>query len=712
MGGKYRKNGVLKSSFLRQANVTPLYLEMCTFAQKMEKVLLSLVIVSTCSLQLMASPTSKTEEVVDTMFLRKQFLKSFQIDDVVICAPYARSVSVYAPLNTSIGKKTLFYNQPRTMPEALQGLAGVWVQKTDHGGGSPIIRGMIGYQTLMLVDGIRLNNAVFQSGPVSYLNTIDGMAMEYAGVLPGAASVAYGSDAMGGVIYMQSQSATFVDSNKIITHGRLIGRAATSGMEYISRGELNLSNKLWAMHLGVDGKRFGDVHAGKGLGIEHPSGYTEWAGDLKIKRRLGIYTVLTAAYQGKRQSHIPTYLQMQSGKYEQYEVKNQARDLSYISYSYRPEDAIIKYVEATLSYARLKNTNWRIPKSTGKSSFSTNDTRSIGATADLGLQVLPCLTIKTGVDIYHDKVFSDGSFPDGSNMLTYAVFVEADATLDKWRIGTGTRYSGHHLSLPTCDFGMVRLSPDAFVGDFHISYELLPHFTVAWIMATSFRAPNINDLAKLGAEDSWYFVPNYNLSPEKGFNKEISIKYDNGYTTLSLNLYRNDLRNMMALTPGTTGDGQTEVAGMPVRMRSNVDKAFLEGFEFAVVQKLGRYFSINGNMAYTYGNNKTQNMPLSKIPPLFGSLSIRYQQNRLRMSMTADMANKQTRLSKQDEEDARIPKGGTPGWMSLKWNVGYELGPVMLAAEWGNIFNKAYRLHASGVDANGIYGKLSVAYLF
>ena len=76
MGGKYRKNGVLKSSFLRQANVTPLYLEMCTFAQKMEKVLLSLVIVSTCSLQLMASPTSKTEEVVDTMFLRKQFQKS------------------------------------------------------------------------------------------------------------------------------------------------------------------------------------------------------------------------------------------------------------------------------------------------------------------------------------------------------------------------------------------------------------------------------------------------------------------------------------------------------------------------------------------------------------------------------------------------------------------------------------------------------------
>ncbi|WP_439424481.1 hypothetical protein [Segatella copri] len=74
----------------------------------MEKVLLSLVIVSTCSLQLMASPTSKTEEVVDTMFLRKQFQKSFQIDDVVICAPYARSVSVYAPLNTSIGKKLFF----------------------------------------------------------------------------------------------------------------------------------------------------------------------------------------------------------------------------------------------------------------------------------------------------------------------------------------------------------------------------------------------------------------------------------------------------------------------------------------------------------------------------------------------------------------------------------------------------------------------------
>ncbi len=689
----------------------------------MKRLFLSFVCFSTSSLALMANGLSiEDNNTADTTEMHK-----VQLDDVVVNAAYARSVASHAPLNTSYDKQALFGIQGRTMPETLQGMTGVWVQQTDHGGGSPIIRGMIGYQTIMLVDGIRLNNAAFQSGPLPYLNTIDGMMMERVDVVPGAASVAYGSDAMGGVIYMQSQSAPFTDTSGFVWHGNVAGRAQTSGMEYTGRIEQNISNRVWAIHVGVDGKRFGDVHAGKGLGIEHPSGYTEWAGDVKVKRKIGDYSILTAAYQGKRQYHIPTFLQIQSGKYDKYETMNQARDLGYLAYAFRPESKLLKYWEASLSYARLNTVTCRIPHAKNVASYNTNDVRSTGLVSDVGLEPFTWMTLKAGADVYRDKIYSHAekadldqntqqtakaSLPDGSSMLSYAAFAEAEAAFGRLKAGAGARYSGHQLHLSTNDFGEVTLKPHAFVVDFHVAYEVLPHFTMAYIMATSFRAPNINDLAKLGAEDSWYFVPNYRLSPERGFNKELSLKFDNGDTRFSVNLYHNALSNMMALVSGKTEDGRTEVDGAPVRMRSNVEEAYIMGAEAAVEQQLGRYFSVKGNMTYTYGENKTENIPLSKIPPLFGTISVNYRHHRLSMSLTGEWACKQTRLSSQDKEDARIPKGGTPGWMAFSLNATYEFWHVKLAGTWGNIFNKAYRYHASGIDAPGMNAKLTVTYSY
>ena len=85
----------------------------------------------------------------------------------------------------------------RTLPELLM-MAGVFVQQTNYGGGSPIIRGLMGKHILILVDGARLNNAGYRFGPIQYLNTIDINSVERVEIVRGVGSVL--SSAMGGII--------------------------------------------------------------------------------------------------------------------------------------------------------------------------------------------------------------------------------------------------------------------------------------------------------------------------------------------------------------------------------------------------------------------------------------------------------------------------------------------------------------------------------
>ena len=92
----------------------------------------------------------------------------------------------------------------RTTPEALMGSSGVFIQKTNHGGGSAFIRGLTGNQTLLMLDGVRINNATFRYGPNQYLNNIDLFTISQIDVNKGTGSVEYGSDAIGGVIHLHS----------------------------------------------------------------------------------------------------------------------------------------------------------------------------------------------------------------------------------------------------------------------------------------------------------------------------------------------------------------------------------------------------------------------------------------------------------------------------------------------------------------------------
>jgi outer membrane cobalamin receptor len=198
---------------------------------------------------------------------------------------------------------TIKENQLRTAPEALSVTPGVFVQKTNHGGGSPFVRGVTGNQTLLLIDGIRLSNSTTRYGPNQYFNTIDVFSIEKIEVLRGSGSVQYGSDAIGGTIQAFSQQLR--TTNESLWRSSLLTRFGTHGMEQSIRGGVNYSNSRIALRSGITWRNFGDIIGGDTTGKQSPTGYREFDYDLKGKNHPHEKTSATVTLSGCKSEECP-----------------------------------------------------------------------------------------------------------------------------------------------------------------------------------------------------------------------------------------------------------------------------------------------------------------------------------------------------------------------------------------------------------------------
>ena len=88
------------------------------------------------------------------------------------------------------------------------------IQKSQLGGGSPIIRGFEANRVLLVVDGVRMNNAIYRSGHLQNALTVDANALEIVEVVFGPSSTIYGSDALGGVVHFYTKKPEFSKNDK------------------------------------------------------------------------------------------------------------------------------------------------------------------------------------------------------------------------------------------------------------------------------------------------------------------------------------------------------------------------------------------------------------------------------------------------------------------------------------------------------------------
>ncbi|MGC6581459.1 MAG: TonB-dependent receptor plug domain-containing protein, partial [Akkermansiaceae bacterium] len=160
------------------------------------------------------------------------------LPNLIVTASRTTEEASESPYSSEIlSAEELLEEAARTLPQALQNSPGVLVQQTTPGHGSPFIRGFNGRQTLLLQDGIRLNNATWRGGPVQYWNTVDSQAIDRIELIKSQGSVLYGSDAIGGTVNTFTKSSDFRDEDGFFSGGASYYRFDTNSQSNLGRIE-------------------------------------------------------------------------------------------------------------------------------------------------------------------------------------------------------------------------------------------------------------------------------------------------------------------------------------------------------------------------------------------------------------------------------------------------------------------------------------------
>ncbi|MBK9018341.1 MAG: TonB-dependent receptor [Saprospiraceae bacterium] len=670
------------------------------------------------------------------MLAQSPEIKQDTLTEIIVTAQRSETSRFDTPASVEkLTQKHLLDRQERTTPEALMSTPGVFVQKTNHGGGSPFIRGLTGNQTLLLVDGIRLSNATFRYGPNQYLNTIDPFSIQSIEVLKGGGSVGYGSDALGGTVNVLTQSPDFQE-NGSKWNGKALGLWRSQEMEKTAHADLSFSNKNLAFRAAGSLRRFGDLVGGDTTGVQSPSGYDEAAFDLKGKIRLGQTSTLTLAKQFLRQDDVPVFHKIQLEDFAKNHMTLQQRQLSYARFEFAPERISgLQKITATASLHRTDEHRESQKNGSPTLRKEFDDVRSLGASVLAEFTVAEWWRSTVGVETYHDLVGSTrtdvdtgtgveadkrGLYPDGATHLSSAIFCTNEWESGDWNFTGGLRYN--HFSIKTEDetIGKTHLTPGALVWNAGALRKLDKQNSAFASFNSAFRAPNVDDLGSLGIVDFRYEVPTADLRPEKSYNFELGWRHKQERWRAEAAVFRNELRDLIT----RVRVGSDSIAGYPVYQKENVQRGYVQGMEMNSWLRMTGRFDLSGNLAWQYGQNVTDAEPLRRIPPLFGSMVLRYDNNKdgslgkwasygWSASLEWFFASKQDRLAAGDKADNRIPIGGTPSWQVVNLHGNFRIYTrritVNLRPGIWNILNADYRYHGSGVNGVGRSASLAAS---
>lgn len=628
-----------------------------------------------------------------------------------------------AVATTVVDREELARGAPQTVMDALHGRTGTFVQQTTPGQAIVIVRGLKGSEVLHLVDGFRLNNAIFRNAPNQYVALVDGQMLEAIEVVRGPMSTLYGGDAMGGVVQMLGWDPRF-DGEALVHRGRVRAAYASADGAWLTRAEAALGRTGFALSAGLTYQDVESLRIGGGRVLP----FTDF-----IARGGNARAVLEPAPGHELLAQVQYFVQPKTPRHDELVAGfGQTRPTSSV-FLFEPQ--LRRFAQARWRWESGLPWLDRLEVQGGRQTIRDDRrTRDNGAAAEdverntvtsdgwtlkgeAGIRDGHHLT--WGIEHYEDVVRSrrarrdirtgalsarPARFPDGSTMRQLGVFVT-----DDWRITPaadliwGLRWTDVETVLPPVINGIgTRVDADAVSGNLGINYALREDLRVVANLGRGFRAPNVFDLGTFGDRPGNRFnEPNPELGPERITTVDLGLKLGGDALSGELIAFRSRFDDKIA----SVLTGQVLPNGRLVVQSRNLTAQRLHGIEAGLDWMPDPSWRAYATATWTRGDETTlgRTDPADRIPPVYGRLGARHAwSDCVELEGWILYATAQDRLSPRDRVDPRIDPAGTAGWTTLNLRIGWTPTPAWrLALRLENLGDRRYREHGSGLDEPG-----------
>ncbi len=622
-----------------------------------------------------------------------------EIDEVVVSANrWEQERAEVSQQMLTVDQSTVERHNPTTSADLLAQSGQVFVQKSQLGGGSPMLRGFAANSVLLVVDGVRLNNAIYRSGNLQNVINIDPNALAGAEVIYGPGAVMYGSDALGGVMDFHTVSPQFSASDTLQCTGSGLLRYGSAAHERTGHLDIGVGGSRLAYWGSVSYSALDDLRAGSrrsagyrghfersfyvatargedqlvpndNRNLQRPSGYGLFNTIHKLQTRWP-EAELSYRFYYSTTSDVPRYDRLT-------ETIGRTDSLVYADWYYGPQRWMMHSVQfrtrrPTWLYQQAKATAGyqRYTESRHDRRFGSPTLRSRAEAVDLYTltldfdRALGRSNLFYGLDFFHNDVTSTGfqqnvasgerrpttpRYPDGgSQYYTTALYAHyVGRPYDRWTLNFGGRLSDVRLRARTTDAGASLLLRDELTlthrqlnGTLGLIFR--PSVGTRWsaLASSGFRAPNVDDVGKVfEIDDAVIVVPNPGLEPEYSYNQELSWWQRWGVVQWEAVAFHSFLTN--AIVRGAfivNGKSTLLVDGEPkaVRAQVNARRARIYGGSARINVRWHPAWTATGSVVLTEGYELDTGEPLRHVPPVFGQMRVRYQGQALRAECYVD----------------------------------------------------------------------------